>query len=82
LPFQNQRVRREHTTFIWGSAAGAAIAHARARSLRAFLYGVSTTDLPTFVGTVLILCAVALIACAIPARRAIGVNPVAALRQE
>jgi len=53
-----------------------------ARSLAAFLYGVSTTDLPTFAATVAILCAVALIACAIPARRAIGVNPVDALRQE
>ena len=55
---------------------------AAARSLGAFLYGVSTTDVPTFVGTVALLCAAALVACAIPARRAIGVNPVSALRQE
>jgi predicted permease len=63
---------------VIGLGAGLAVS----RSLGAFLFGVSTTDLPTFAGTVGILGAVALIACAIPARRAIGVNPVTALRQE
>jgi len=67
---------------ILGIVIGLATGLATARSLTAFLYGVSTTDAPTFVGTVVILCAVALIACAVPARRAIGVNPVTALRQE
>jgi predicted permease len=55
---------------------------AGARSLATFLYGVSTTDPLTFVGTVAVLCTVALAACAIPARRAIRVSPVTALRQE
>jgi predicted permease len=55
---------------------------AGARSLAAFLYGVSTTDPATFVGTVAVLGTVALVACAIPARRAIRVSPVTALRQE
>ena len=55
---------------------------AGARSLTSFLHGVSTTDVPTFAATVTILSVVALIACAIPARRAIRVNPITALRQE
>jgi predicted permease len=55
---------------------------AGARSLTSFLHGVSTTDGPTFAATVAILSAVALVACAIPARRAIRVSPIAALRQE
>lgn len=52
---------------ILGILIGLGTGLATARSLAAFLYGVSTTDVPTFVGTVAILCAVALIACAIPA---------------
>ena len=65
-----------------GVLIGLGIGLAAARSLAAFLYGVSTTDVPTFAITVAILCAVAFVACAIPAHRAIGVNPVTALRQE
>jgi predicted permease len=52
------------------------------RSLGTFLYGVSTNDPVTFAVTVAVLCTVALAACAIPARRAIRVSPVTALRQE
>jgi len=37
---------------------------------------------PTFAATVIILSAVALIACAIPARRAIRVSPIVALRHD
>jgi predicted permease len=65
-----------------GILIGLGVGLAASRSLGAFLFGVSTTDLPTFAGTVGILCAVALVACAIPARRAVGVNPVTALRHE
>jgi putative ABC transport system permease protein len=55
---------------------------AAARAITSSLGGVSATDLPTFTLTVGILTVVALIACAIPARRAIRVNPITALRQE
>jgi ABC-type antimicrobial peptide transport system permease subunit len=47
-----------------------------------FLYGVSTFDVPTFAVTIAILAAVAFAACAIPARRATRVHPIAALRYE
>jgi predicted permease len=55
---------------------------ASARSLASFLYGVPTSDLPTFAVMTLVLGAVALVACVIPARRAMRVNPIAALRYE
>jgi putative ABC transport system permease protein len=55
---------------------------AAARAIASSLSGVSATDLPTFSLTIALLSAVALVACAIPARRAIRVNPITALRQE
>ena len=65
-----------------GTIIGLAAAIAGARSLRAFLYGISPTDLPSFAAAIAVLGLVALAACAIPARRAIRVDPVATLRQE
>jgi len=52
------------------------------RFLVAQLYGVPRTDLLTFVAAAILLCAVALAACLIPARRAMRVDPISALRQE
>jgi putative ABC transport system permease protein len=65
-----------------GVAIGLAAAVVGARSVGSFLYGISPTDVPSFAGAVGVLAAVALLACAIPARRAIRVNPIATLRQE
>jgi predicted permease len=55
---------------------------AGARSLASFLYGVPTSDAATFAAMTIILIAVALVACVIPARRAMRVSPIAALRYE
>jgi predicted permease len=65
-----------------GIIVGLAGGLAGARSLASFLYGVPTSDVATFVAMTTILTAVALVACVIPARRAMRVNPIAALRQE
>jgi putative ABC transport system permease protein len=52
------------------------------RLLRTLLFNVSATDPGTFVGAPLLLAAVALIACYIPARRATRVDPARVLKQD
>jgi putative ABC transport system permease protein len=50
--------------------------------MEAMLFGVSPTDPVTFLAVALILASVTLFACWIPARRAIRVDPMVALRHE
>ena len=65
-----------------GAAAGMAGAVASSRVLESLLHGVATDDLLTFVAAPLVLVAVALVACWLPARRATRVDPIKALRFE
>ena len=65
-----------------GLAIGLAISIPLARLLSSLIYGVSANDAITFGGTALLLAAVALLACYVPARRAMSVDPIIALRQE
>jgi len=65
-----------------GTATGIALALAVTHWLGGFLYGVSPFDPLTFVGVPLLLGAVALLACWLPARRAARVDPMEALRCE
>jgi len=51
-----------------------------ARLMRGLLYGVSTTDLMTYLAVAVLLSVVALAACLIPARRAARLDPMQALR--
>jgi putative ABC transport system permease protein len=68
-------------TFI-GMAVGVAASFVLTRLMESLLFGVSTTDPATFALYSLILAAVALAACLIPARRATKVDPLIALRAE
>ncbi len=65
-----------------GVAIGAAAAVAVARLMTTLLYGVSVGDPLTFIGVAALLACVALMACYIPARRAMRVDPLVALRYE
>jgi putative ABC transport system permease protein len=65
-----------------GVAIGAAIALVLARLMTSFLFGVAPTDALTFLAVAVFLLLIALLACYIPARRAMRVDPMVALRYE
>jgi predicted permease len=65
-----------------GIAAGLVLALAAARLMRGFLYGVSPFDPDTFVVVSLALALTAALACLLPARRVMRVDPIEALRAD
>ena len=65
-----------------GVGIGIAVAVALAAGLRTFLFGVGPTDPLTLGGMVVVVVAITLVTCWIPARRATCVEPLAALRNE
>ena len=65
-----------------GLAIGIIAALGLTRFISSLLYGIRPVDVVSFAGAALILTASAVLACYIPARRAIRVDPVVALRHE
>jgi putative ABC transport system permease protein len=63
-----------------GALTGIALAVIATRSINALLYGVRPLDAVTYLAAVATLSAVALLACLVPARRAMAIDPVRALR--
>jgi putative ABC transport system permease protein len=67
---------------VAGTALGLVGAVVVSQSMTGLLYGVGPTDPPTFVGVAVLLVGVAIGACYLPARRAIRVDPLSALRHD
>jgi predicted permease len=65
-----------------GLVIGALAASFLTRLLSSLLFGVSATDAPTFASVAVLLVGVALLACWLPARRAMRADPLTALRYE
>jgi ABC-type antimicrobial peptide transport system permease subunit len=65
---------------VTGTLIGAAVAVVATRVLKRLLYQVSTTDPISFAAVLLVLCAVAVVASYVPARRAARVDPMDVLR--
>lgn len=75
-------VRQGMGVFGVGLVLGLLLAVWAARGLASLLYGISPTDIGTFLGVSLLFATVAALACWLPARRAAKVDPVVALRAE
>ena len=75
-------LRRGLALAALGVALGLGSALLLTRVIGALLYGVSPFDAATFAGVPVLLGAVAIVACLIPATRAATVSPVVALREE
>lgn len=70
---------------VWilgGLVVGCLVAVAATRLLEGFLFGVTFYDPLTLLGVVIVMCLVGLLAIYLPARRAMGLDPMSALRKD
>jgi predicted permease len=67
---------------IAGLALGLAVAYGLTRFIEGMLYGVSASDPLTVIAVVTLLGTMAVLACYLPAHRAMQVNPVSAIREQ
>lgn len=75
-------MRQGLTSVAIGGLAGLVVAMPLSRVLETFVYGIGTTDIPTYVSVALLLAIVSAAACWFPAQRAVRVDPARTLRTE
>jgi hypothetical protein len=75
-------LNRSRNLVLTGIVVGGIAAWWLSRFLGGFLYGVAPFDVPTFLGTTVLLAVASLAATAVPARRAARVDPLTLLKQE
>jgi putative ABC transport system permease protein len=75
-------LRRGLFVVLLGSVAGVGAAAAVTRLLGSLLYGVRALDPFTFIAAAVLFVAVGLVACFLPASRAMRVEPAVAIRYE
>ncbi|HYL64092.1 MAG TPA: ABC transporter permease, partial [Candidatus Methylomirabilis sp.] len=75
-------LRQSMSPVVLGLIAGVASAAVGARLIQNLLFGVGTFDPLTFVSVTLVVALVAIAACLLPARRALHIDPIVALRYE
>ena len=75
-------VRHGAKLALVGVAIGIAVGLGLTRLMASLLYGVGPTDIVTFASVAIVLLGIAMLACWIPARRAMKVDPMMALRHE
>ena len=67
---------------IAGITLGLGGAYALSRTLESFVFGLTTTDTPTSAAVAVVLGAVAMASCYLPARRAATTDPIETLRSD
>jgi putative ABC transport system permease protein len=75
-------VRQGMTLTVIGMVIGLAGAAVASQAIAAMLFGVSRLDPVTYLGVIVLLASVSVIACGVPAWRAMRVDPIVALRYE
>jgi ABC-type antimicrobial peptide transport system permease subunit len=75
-------LRQGSIPVVIGVVVGLAGAFAVGRAMRELLFNVEPADPVTFIGMPVLLVGVALVACVVPARRALAVDPASALRAQ
>jgi ABC-type antimicrobial peptide transport system permease subunit len=75
-------LRQIAVLILIGVAAGGIAGFFSARSVKSFLYGVAPGSPWVFLSAACALCVIALLAAMLPAKRAVSIDPVEALRTE
>ena len=75
-------LRQELLVVAFGLTIGVAASYAMARVVAAMLFRVTAADWLSYAAGIALLVGVAIVACIIPARRALGVDPIVALRND